>query len=371
MIPESAMPARSARPQGLAWSQGLAWPKALELAWPQALTARGATELQDLRERAAVPLALRRRVGVASLAVGAGCTTIAVELARFLSAVRRDRVRFVSAQGASARPERGLDGTRVEALELSPTQWPADVDAWWRLHRASSEAHDLTVTDWGATPLARIRDLAEHSHVLCLVTPADRASVQRALDVAAAVGENTRVVLAAVDVQRVAGLATEKLVDNLPFPSVLLRHDRMRNGTTRRGLDGVRMLRLGARVIDAAAGVAAPPVPAPAPVPVPVPVPVPSSAPVPPAAPVPASAPVPPAAPVPASASTPPSASIPPSAPVLPSAPILPSAQVLPSASVPPSAPRPPAPQAPVFPPAVRADAGPTAGQTRTAELVP
>ncbi|NYF11725.1 hypothetical protein HDC34_000019 [Pseudoclavibacter sp. JAI123] len=238
-------------------------PSALHLAWPHAFTARGAAELRDLRERAAVPLALRRRVGVASLAVGAGCTTVAVELARFLSSVRRDRVRFVSAQGGSARPERGLDGTAVEALELSPAEWPADVDAWWRLHRASSDAYDLTVTDWGATPLERIRDLAEHSHVLCLVTPADRSSVQQALDVAAAIGAHTRVVLVAVDVQRVAGLATEMLVDNLPFPSVLLRHDRKLRDGAGRGLDGVRMLRLGARVIDAAAGVAAPPVPTP------------------------------------------------------------------------------------------------------------
>ncbi|WP_371029854.1 hypothetical protein [Pseudoclavibacter sp. JSM 162008] len=238
-------------------------PSALNLAWPHALTARGAAELRDLREHATVPLALRRRVGVASLAVGAGCTTVAVELARFLSSVRRDRVRFVSAQGGSARPERGLDGTAVEALELSPAEWPADVDAWWRLHRASSDAYDLTVTDWGATPLERIRDLAEHSHVLCLVTPADRSSVQQALDVAAAIGAHTRVVLVAVDVQRVAGLATEMLVDNLPFASVLLRHDRKLRESARRGLDGVRMLRLGARVIDAAAGVAAPPVPTP------------------------------------------------------------------------------------------------------------
>ena len=237
---------------------------ALMLSLRSTLTARGASELQDLRERAAAPLALRRRVGVASLAVGSGCTTIAVELARFLASVRGDRVRFVSAQGESPRPERGLDGTDVEALELGTSEWPADVDAWWRLHRASSDAFDLTVTDWGATPLARIRDLAEHSHVLCLVTPADRANVQRALDVAAAVGKNTRVVLVAVDVQGVAGLATEKLVDNLPFPSVLVRHDRTRGAGTQRGLDGVRMLRLGARVIDAAAGVVAPPVPVPA-----------------------------------------------------------------------------------------------------------
>ncbi|WP_394254534.1 hypothetical protein [Pseudoclavibacter helvolus] len=331
------------------------------LARPQALTARGAAELRDLRERAAVPLALRRRVGVASLAVGAGCTTIAVELARFLAAVRRDRVRFVSAQGASARPERGLDGTRVESLELSPTQWPADVDAWWRLHRASSDAYDLTVTDWGATPLARIRDLAEHSHVVCLVTPADRASIQRALDVAAAVGANTRVVLVAVDIQRVAGLATEKLVDNLPFPSVLVRHDRMRNGTSKRGLDGVRMLRLGARVIDAAAGVAAPPVP------VPVPVPVPASAPAPPpSAPVQASAPVPASVPVPASAPVPSAAPVPSSVPVPPSAPIPPSASLHPSAPVPPSVSRQSAPQAPVFPPAPnRPAASPTAPDSR------
>ncbi|WP_271986442.1 hypothetical protein [Pseudoclavibacter terrae] len=236
---------------------------ALNLAWPHALTARGAAELRDLREHATVPLALRRRVGVASLAVGAGCTTVAVELARFLSSVRRDRVRFVSAQGGSPRPERGLDGTAVEALELPPAEWPADVDAWWRLHRASSDAYDLTVTDWGATPLERIRDLAEHSHVLCLVAPADRSSVQQALDVAAAIGAHTRVVLVAVDVQRVAGAATEMLVDNLPFPSVLLRHDRKLREGAGRGLDGVRMLRLGARVIDAAAGVAAPPVPTP------------------------------------------------------------------------------------------------------------
>lgn len=260
------------------------------------LSASDAAELQELRERAAAPLALRRRIGVASLASGAGCTTIAVELARFLAAVRGDRVRFVRAQGPSSRPAPGPDGSAsalasasasvdsvasggVEVLGLAPTEWPADVEAWWKLHRASSDRYDLTVTDWGATPLERIRDLAEHSHVLCLVTAADRASVQRALDVAAAVGANTRVVLVAVDAQRVAGPAAERLVANLPFPSVLMRHDRSQaggaaggasRGTTvgrreQRGLDGVRMLRLGARVIDAAAGVAAQPVPVPTP----------------------------------------------------------------------------------------------------------
>ncbi|PPG01306.1 hypothetical protein C5E06_17265, partial [Pseudoclavibacter sp. RFBI5] len=237
----------------------------------QALTARGAAELQDLRERAAVPLALRRRVGVASLVPGSGCTTVAVELARFLSSARNDRVRFVSAQGPSPRPERGLEGTSVEALELAPTEWPADVEAWWRLHRASSDRYDLTVTDWGTSPLARIRDLAEHSHVLCLVTTAERASIQQALDIAAAIGERTRVVLVAVDVHRRAGLATERLVTRLPFPAVLVRHDRALGAGAARGLDGVRMLRLGARVIDAAAGIAVPPVPVPVPAPAPTP----------------------------------------------------------------------------------------------------
>lgn len=265
---------------------------ARSLTRPQALTARGAAELQDLRERAAAPLALRRRIGVASLAAGSGATTVAVELARFLASVRGDRVRFVSAQGPSPRPERRFQRTSVEALELAPTEWPADVEAWWRLHRASSDRYDVTVTDWGATPLARIRDLAEHSHVLCLVTTAERDSVQRALDVAAAVGSHTQVVLVAVDVNRVAGLATEKLIGNLPFPSVLFRTDRKLTAGAARGLDGVRMLRLGASVIDAAAGKSRPPVPTPVPAADPASVPA--------AAPAPAPMAAPPSAPPPA-----------------------------------------------------------------------
>ncbi|MBF4457733.1 hypothetical protein [Pseudoclavibacter sp. VKM Ac-2867] len=330
-----------------------------------------------------MPLALRRRVGVASLVPGSGCTTVAVELARFLSSARNDRVRFVSAQGPSPRPERGLEGTSVETLELEPTEWPADVEAWWRLHRASSDRYDLTVTDWGTSPLARIRDLAEHSHVLCLVTTAERASIQHALDIAAAIGERTRVVLVAVDVHRRAGIAAEKLVSRLPFPAVLIRHDRALGAGAARGLDGVRMLRLGARVIDAAAGISAPPVPVPAPVPAPTAMFAPVTTPVP----APGSASAPELAPAAASArhQAPTSPRVSPQAPprvspqapprVSPQAPPRVSPQAPPRVPAPPQAPTQASPQAPphatqaspsapphapahaqVFPPAPHAD---------------
>lgn len=216
----------------------------------------GGRELIDLQRRIATPLPLRRRIGVASLAGGAGCSTVAAELGIALAARRPGAVLCVDAQGISPTPLAEL-GEGIGFDSLGWSNWPAAVAAWWRRLGRRQRDYDLTITDWGATPLERMADVAAHSHALCLVAPAERTAVQRALDLAAVVGERTAVAIAVNDVHGTAGLATAELVRRLPATAALLRYDRRRPagiGVPRplRGGQTLQILRLTAALVDAA-----------------------------------------------------------------------------------------------------------------------
>lgn len=218
-----------------------------------ATSGHGARELRELQHAISTPLPLRRRIGIISLAGGTGCSTITAELACMLASRRSGTVLCVDAQGRSPTPIAGL-ATQLGIASLGPDAYPAAITAWWKQLAEQQRKYDLTLTDWGVTPLNRIADIAAHSHALCIVTAAERPAIQVALDVATVARASTGVVLAVNDVHHTARYATGELVRHLPVPAVLVRHDPRRTASLElprplSGRTGLRLLRLAAALV--------------------------------------------------------------------------------------------------------------------------
>ncbi|PFG21008.1 hypothetical protein [Serinibacter salmoneus] len=220
------------------------------------LRSAGPASGRDLRawhSGAVAPLAVKRRVGVTALAAGAGCTTVALELATLFATRRAGGARLVLAQGPGTPRSARLETPGLEVVTLAREAWPADTAAWRAAQDRLAPPVDLTITDWGATPANRLRDLADHSHAMCVVTKADRASIQEAFDVATALAVRVRIVLIAVDRAGSAGRATRFVLEALPLPAVLIEHDRVRARGVDRALAAPSLYRAAATVIEALA----------------------------------------------------------------------------------------------------------------------
>lgn len=247
-------------------------------------------EFTALDGRVRAPLALSSRVGVVGVSAGAGCSTVAGLLASTLAARREHRVLAVNASAgnrsalwhagctvaAGTTPER--DATRRAArsgeevtaglvrtptglfcLDLADDAGPVPEDRWWRALGPAGRFFDLVVTDWGARTGAQAGPAVSASSVLCVVAEAERASLQHAVDLAAATG--LPAVIAAVDLRGarprwLRELAARSAVRVVPVPHDPghgsprpLPADRLSAATS------LATLRLAAALVDAAAPV--------------------------------------------------------------------------------------------------------------------
>lgn len=217
-----------------------------------AATERGGDELRRLERATRMPLPVRRRIAIAALGGGVGCTTTTMRLLHVLASRRDSPVLAVDAQGSAAGAvpfggwPAGVTAARLEAGQ--------DLDQVERL-AADHPDHDLTVCDWGAVSIARLQHITQRSHAVCLVAPTERPALQRALDVAAAIHRRFEIsiVLAVVDVRRIRG---PRVADGpirairVPYDARLARSGSLPGMRTR---DALAALRLASAVVDAAA----------------------------------------------------------------------------------------------------------------------
>lgn len=187
----------------------------------RASTERGLDELVELERAVCVPMPLSRRLSFLSLTGGAGCSTVAVEVASMLSHLRGERIRLVDAQGGSPLPQpRGP--VDLETLALPPSAWPAAVDDWRSLLEAQPSRAQMTITDWGAAPGQDIPALGTSAHALCVVADASRPGIENAAAVVRGLHDRLPVVLCVVDCRRIATSATRDLLRQVPAPAFLL-----------------------------------------------------------------------------------------------------------------------------------------------------
>jgi MinD-like ATPase involved in chromosome partitioning or flagellar assembly len=308
-------------------------------------------ELRDGDRVLRTPLPLSRRIAVTAVAGGSGTSAVAASVAGLLGRRRRGSVLAVDASGGS----RGLGWQLgvTDAADRTPDQGAAtdrlqaEVDAERRRHaRSAAQARaglpttgsglpvlalrpgpasgtpvdgpcaagprtwaaeagpiarffDVVVTDWGVRPPgADLVEVAAGSHVLALVTRADRWAASTAAAVLPALRDQPdapRLVLVLVDVCRTPDRVARRLAADLALPVCWVPYDaaraadRPQDSRTLRGRTRRAQLRLGVTLLTAAQQdptrltATRRPSPSPAARPLPVPVPVPPVSAVPPA----------------------------------------------------------------------------------------
>ncbi len=175
----------------------------------------------DADRRLRTPIPTSRRVSLISLVGGAGTSTVAAGVARVAAARRGTPVLAVDAAGArwglAARLGRDGDRRVTEPTDLAPApqtfaeassplqhdgalhylglghpasdSWPSDAREWRSAIAPVGRFFPLVVTDWGRRrDLGAIAEIARSSHAMCVVAPADRAGLENAAALAAAIG---------------------------------------------------------------------------------------------------------------------------------------------------------------------------------------
>ncbi len=194
-------------------------------AWARAARSSRAEELEALASDIRTPLPVRRRIGFVAVKAGCGASTVVSEVSRGLASHRADKQLVLT--GADPSDDRRRWPGKPHTVRRLPAElWDDPLLHWERACDKDRLSHDLTLTDWGATPLAQLKGIAEHSHSLCFVTPADRNLIQAALDVGTELTKSHHIRLAVVDVDGLVGPSIQTLVRALPLPTYLLRHDR-------------------------------------------------------------------------------------------------------------------------------------------------
>lgn len=272
-----------------------------------------AEELRRLDEAVRAPLALSTRVGVVGVAGGSGCSTVGGLLASVLSSRRDQRILLVNASRTARsalwhaglttpapstpadetarRAARRSDAATVGLVQTlgglycldlaapvpeasgagsgsdsagSPGEAeagvrPADDSRWWEAVAPAGRFFDFVVTDWGVRDASTVGRVLSASTAVVVTTPADRTSLQRAVDLARTVEEaGVQVLLAVDDVRRERTAALGEMLRLLPVPAVALPYDRAHGAARPVGSHRLRAsttlaaLRLAAAVVDVA-----------------------------------------------------------------------------------------------------------------------
>jgi MinD-like ATPase involved in chromosome partitioning or flagellar assembly len=209
------------------------------------------------------PLALSRRIGFVQLRGGSGASATAGYVASMLARRRTGMVLAVNASAgktnllwqagltrsaaressnlhrrahpasaADARAGLPVTGTGLIALDLARDHLATSAGTWFEQVTPIARFYDLVITDWGVRHRqVDLRQVARASHVVCLVTRADRYPAEEAAALIPALSEvedQPRVVLALVDVGRTAERTPQLLRDQLQVPVLTIPYDPLR-----------------------------------------------------------------------------------------------------------------------------------------------
>ena len=209
------------------------------------------------------PLALSRRIGFVQLRGGSGASSTAGYVASMLARRRTGMVLAVNASAgetnllwqagltrsaaresrdfhrrahpasaADARAGLPVTGTGLIALDLARDHLATSAGTWFEQVTPIARFYDLVITDWGVRHRqVDLRQVARASHVVCLVTRADRYPAEEAAALIPALSEvedQPRVVLALVDVGRTAERTPQLLRSQLQVPVLTIPYDPLR-----------------------------------------------------------------------------------------------------------------------------------------------
>ena len=208
------------------------------------------------------PLALSRRIGFVQLRGGSGASSTAGYVASMLARRRTGMVLAVNASAGEAnllwhagltRPAGGarnalsrahpasaadaraglpVTGTGLIALDLARDHLATGAGTWFEQVTPIARFYDLVITDWGLRHRqVDLRQVARASHVVCLVSRADRYPAEEAAALIPALSEvedQPRVILALVDVGRTAERTPQLLRSQLQVPVLTIPYDPMR-----------------------------------------------------------------------------------------------------------------------------------------------
>jgi MinD-like ATPase involved in chromosome partitioning or flagellar assembly len=208
------------------------------------------------------PLALSRRIGFVQLRGGSGASATAGYVASMLARRRTGMVLAVNASAgeanllwhagltgsagvarnavsrahpstaADARAGLPVTGTGLIALDLARDHLATSAGTWFEQVTPIARFYDLVITDWGVRHRqVDLRQVARASHVVCLVTRADRYPAEEAAALIPALSEvedQPRVVLALVDVGRTAERTPQLLRDQVQVPVLTIPYDPLR-----------------------------------------------------------------------------------------------------------------------------------------------
>jgi MinD-like ATPase involved in chromosome partitioning or flagellar assembly len=208
------------------------------------------------------PLALSRRIGFVQLRGGSGASATAGYVASMLARRRTGMVLGVNASAgeanmlwhagltrlaggarnalsrahpstaADARAGLPVTGTGLIALDLARDHLATSAGTWFEQVTPIALFYDLVITDWGVRHRqVDLRQVARASHVVCLVTRADRYPAEEAAALIPALSEvedQPQVVLALVDVGRTAERTPQLLRGQLQVPVLTIPYDPLR-----------------------------------------------------------------------------------------------------------------------------------------------
>jgi MinD-like ATPase involved in chromosome partitioning or flagellar assembly len=211
------------------------------------------------------PLALSRRIGFVQLRGGSGASSTAGYVASMLARRRTGMVLAVNASAgetsllwhagltrsatagasdydyqrrnhpssaADARAGLPVTGTGLLALDLARDHLATSAGTWFEQVTPIARFYDLVITDWGVRHhQVDLRQVARASHVVCLVTRADRYPAEEAAALIPAlskVEDQPQVVLALVDVGRTAERTPQLLSSQLEVPVLTIPYDPLR-----------------------------------------------------------------------------------------------------------------------------------------------
>ena len=133
---------------------------------------------------------------------------------------------------ADARAGLPVTGTGLIALDLARDYLATSAGTWFEQVTPIARFYDLVITDWGVRHRqVDLRQVARASHVVCLVTRADRYPAEEAAALIPALSEvedQPRVVLVLVDVGRTAERTPQLLRDQVQVPVLTIPYDPLR-----------------------------------------------------------------------------------------------------------------------------------------------
>ena len=180
------------------------------------------------RRRTGMVLAVNASAGETNLLWHAGLTSSAAAGASDYDYQRRNH----PSSAADARAGLPVTGTGLIALDLARDHLATSAGTWFEQVTPIARFYDLVITDWGVRHRqVDLRQVARASHVVCLVTRADRYPAEEAAALIPALSEvedQPQVVLALVDVGRTAERTPQLLRSQLQVPVLTIPYDPLR-----------------------------------------------------------------------------------------------------------------------------------------------